>query len=202
MTEKYKNTKKSSRNHKRIPIFSITMSVALVAVVIFGILVLFNTSRGDKTKDEAETSDTKTDNGKEDKNTAAVSDKDTDSDNSNGNDAKDAYEQERKTSDTKTNDNGKKVAIPYVYINQNDKIVIVGARITNFKEEGGSCTYTISKGSESKSYTKEVIPDAKATVCEALQLNKDELSSGEWSVIVRYESSTAEGQSEVQKFEF
>lgn len=207
MAAKNKNTKKYSKNREKTSVFSVLLSVALVAVIVFGVLVLFNESKVDDNSatDETETSDVKPDkDNKDNNNTAPISDKsDGDSDNADENssyDTKDAYEQEHKTSGVEINDNGKKIATPYVSINQNSELVIVSARISNFKEEGGSCTYTISKGTESKIYTKDILPDPKAMVCEALQLKKNELSSGEWTVKVEYKSNTAEGQSEAQKF--
>ncbi|MBR6134215.1 hypothetical protein IKQ38_01920 [Candidatus Saccharibacteria bacterium] len=206
MAAKNKNTKKYSKNREKTSVFSVLLSVALVAVIVFGVLVLFDESKVDDNSatDETETSDVKPDkDNKDNNNTAPISDKSDDSNNADENssyDTKDAYEQEHKTSGVEINDNGKKIATPYVSINQNSELVIVSARISNFKEEGGSCTYTISKGTESKIYTKDILPDPKAMVCEALQLKKNELSSGEWTVKVEYKSNTAEGQSEAQKF--
>ena len=203
MAAKNKNTKKTSKNREKTSVFSVLLSVALVAVIVFGVLVLFDESKvGDNpTKEETETSDVETDeDSKDDTNTATIPDKDTSSDETSTDNTKDAYEQDQQSSGAELDDNGKKVATPYVSINQNNEIVIISARITSFKEEGGNCTYTISKGAESKTYTKSVLPDAKAMVCEALRLNKSELSSGEWTVKVEYKSNTAEGQSEAQKF--
>lgn len=203
MAAKNKNSKKSFRNREKTSVFSVILSIALVAVIVFGVLVLFNGSNVDDepAADDGQTSKVEPEDESEDnKNTATIADNDEKKDESDSRDTKDAYEQEQKSSSVEVGDNGKKVATPYVSINQNNELVIVSARISDFKEEGGSCTYALSKGAESKIYTKNILPDPKAMVCEALQLKKSELSSGEWTVKVEYKSNTAEGQSETQKF--
>ena len=203
MAAKNKNSKKSFRKREKTSVFSVILSIALVAVIVFGVLVLFNGSNADDepAADDGQTSKVEPEGKSEDnKNTATIADNDEKKDESDSRDTKDAYEQEQKSSSVEVGDNGKKVATPYVSINQNNELVIVSARISDFKEEDGSCTYALSKGAESKIYTKNILPDPKAMVCEALQLKKSELSSGEWTVKVEYKSNTAEGQSETQKF--
>jgi hypothetical protein len=83
-------------------------------------------------------------------------------------------------------------------IAENEQVIIFSGRVTNFKEEGGTCFYNVKSSTGTKQYSAQVIPDAKFTVCEAVKLDKSSLGSGQWTVWMEYKSNNAEGASETQ----
>ena len=199
MAAKHKHTKKTVNFST---ILMALLSVALVAVIVFGIFVLINDPDlpgNNEGKKENETTDVK----KELKNNTddnKAEDKPTE--NGGGSvydDDKAGYESGNTGNTVERDENGKKIAKISLSIAQNDAVVILSGRVTNFKEEGGNCTYILKRGDETKKYASIVIPDAKDTVCEAVKLEKSSLGSGEWIVTMDYKSNNAEGTSEAQK---
>lgn len=114
-------------------------------------------------------------------------------------DIKDLMDEAAKKPEVKVAENGLKVPVFDLAIRQSNGATIVSGKITNFIEAGGSCTYTIS-GVTTKSYTVDILPDPKYTVCEALVFKNGDLASGDWQVKVEYKSKTAGGVSETQTF--
>jgi hypothetical protein len=114
-------------------------------------------------------------------------------------DIKDLMDEAAKKPEVKVTENGLKVPVFDLAIRQSNGATIVSGKITNFIEAGGSCTYTIS-GVTTKSYTVDILPDPKYTVCEALVFKNGDLASGDWQVKVEYKSKTAGGVSETQTF--
>ena len=193
MSAKKQKSKKSQKNSQKTPVIAIPLAIVLVAIVVFGGLTIVKEATKSE-EDNIVSSDT---------NTATLYDGDSEkTDNGNtGHDQKDAYEAERKDQEAERDEtSGKKVAKPIIAVNSNEQMIIINAKITEFVELGGGCTYTISNGATSKTYTKEVVPDAKTTTCDAVALQKSELSSGEWQVKVEYKSDGAEGVSDIVKF--
>lgn len=203
MATKNKNSKKQS-NNIAATIFTFVLSLTLIAIIFFGIFVLIydplKDSDGDK-KDEAETTDVKKDlktNTDEEKpEPEPEPEKPNDGETTYGED-KAGYESEKDQKPVERNESGKKVATTSLNIAQNDTVIILSGRVTNFKEEGGTCTYRLKGATGSKEYPVEVIPDAKYTVCEAVKLDKKALGSGQWTVWMEYKSNNAEGKSETQ----
>ena len=200
MAAKNKHTKKS---HNFSLIFAALLSIVLVAIIVFGIFVLVNDpdmKPEDNKKDET-TTDVKKDlkNNTDDEKTEPEKTEPENKETTYGDD-KAGYESDNKEKPVETNNDGKKIATASLSIAQNNDVIILSGRVTNFKEEGGNCHYILQKGSETpKTYTAPVIPDAKFTVCEAVKLDKKELASGEWKVWMEYKSNSAEGASEAQK---
>ncbi|WP_029432606.1 hypothetical protein [Blastococcus sp. URHD0036] len=62
-------------------------------------------------------------------------------------------------------------------------------------EDGGTCTLEVSRDGNVVRATTEGIADATTTVCDGLALPGDELRSGTWTVVLRYESETTSGES-------
>lgn len=114
-------------------------------------------------------------------------------------DIKDLMDEAAKKPEVEVAENGLKVPVFDLAVRQNNGATIVSGKITNFIEAGGSCTYTIS-GVTTKSYTVDILPDPKYTVCEALVFKNGNLASGDWQVKVEYKSKTAGGASETQTF--
>ncbi|WP_336027890.1 hypothetical protein [Geodermatophilus sp. FMUSA9-8] len=63
-------------------------------------------------------------------------------------------------------------------------------------EDGGTCTIEVSRDGNTVRATTDGLADASTTVCGGLALPGDELRPGTWSVVLRYESGTASGESE------
>ncbi len=198
MAAKNKHTKKQSN----FPlIITALLSIVLVAIIVFGIFVLINDPDvGNKEeKDEAETTDVKKElkNNTDEQSKTDEKQEPTDTE-TTYDDSKTGYESGNNGDQVEHDANGKKVATTSLTITQADTFIIASGRVTNFKEEGGNCTYKFKRGNDEKSYLKPVIPDAKNTVCEAVKLDKSELGSGQWTVWVEYKSNNAEGKSETQ----
>ena len=199
MATKNKHTKKSSN----FPlIITALLSIVLVAIIVFGIFVLINdpdVGNKDDDKKDAETTDVK----KELKNNTDDQLKDEDKNEpvdteTTYDDTKTGYEADNNEKTVERDTNGKKIATASLTITNGNTFIILSGRVTNFKEEGGSCLYYLKNGDIAKQYVGQVIPDAKNTVCEAVKLDKNELSSGQWTVWMEYKSNNAEGKSETQ----
>lgn len=197
MATKNKKAKKSKKSEEKGSILIILLVMVLAAIIVFGGLVIRDQLQ-EKEKTENETSDI---------NTAPLYDDNKDDSNTDGNedgnaiyDEKDAYDASQNDNEVEHSENGMKIAKTILNINQNDRMIIFSARVTNFLETGGKCDYILTKGTEMVTYTKDVLPDPKTTVCEALVLEKSSLSAGEWQIKVEYRSEDAEGASETQSF--
>lgn len=197
MATKNKKAKKSKKSEEKGSILIILLVMVLAAIIVFGGLVIRDQLQ-EKEKTENETSDI---------NTAPLYDDNKDDSNTDGNedenaiyDEKDAYDASQNDNEVEHSENGMKIAKTILNINQNNQMIIFSARVTNFLETGGKCDYILTKGTEMVTYTKDVLPDPKTTVCEALVLEKSSLSAGEWQIKVEYKSEDAEGTSETQSF--
>ena len=193
MATKNKKTKKSSKNNNTGSVLIVLLVFVLAAVIVFGTLAIRDQM---KERDNAE-------NEASDINTAVLYDDDKNEDSNDGTavyDEKDAYDASQNDNEVEKAPNGLKIANTVLSINQNDKMIIFSARVTNFLETGGKCSYILTKGTEMVTYTKDVLPDPKTTVCESLVLEKSSLSAGEWQIKVEYRSEDAEGASETQSF--
>ena len=196
MATKNKQTKKSRKKSKLSVVLTTLGVFVLAAALMFGGLYLHDyLTKSDESENAAS-----------DINTAPLYDKQdsTDEDDRDDSEAvydeKDAYDASNTTTEVERDESGKKVATTILNVNENDTLYIFSGRVTNFLEEGGSCIYTISDGTNATIYTKEVLPDPKVTVCESLTIEKDTLGAGEWSAKVEYKSEDAEGASEAQVF--
>ena len=193
MATKNKKTKKSSKNNNTGSVLIVLLVFVLAAVIVFGTLAI---------RDQMKEKDN-TENVSSDINTAPLYTEDNDLDSNDGTavyDEKDAYDASQNDTEVEKAPNGLKIANTILSINQNDKMIIFSARVTNFLETGGKCSYILTKGTEMVTYTKDVLPDPKTTVCESLVLEKSSLSAGDWQIKVEYKSEDAEGASETQSF--
>ncbi len=77
----------------------------------------------------------------------------------------------------------------------------VRAFVSAIYENGGTCTFTFAKGAQKITKTSPGVKDATTTRCTNLSVPKGEFSSGSWSVVVSYSSSTASGSSSARSFE-
>lgn len=68
--------------------------------------------------------------------------------------------------------------------------------VSGIIEEGGTCTFTFTKGLSSISKTSQGIADASVTRCAPLAFTDSSIKSGSgWSVTLKYNSVKAEGVS-------
>ena len=185
---------KKQKNKRRIKISSIItviLTIALVAVITLGILMVLR-----------EPDDLLSPESNADLNTAPFyAEADINDDESDeAFDEKEAYEAANNPAEVERKNDGKKIAEAYLIVNQYDELLVLSGRVTNFVEEGGTCIYTLTNGTVEKVYEKGVLPDPKTTYCEAVSINKSELDGNNWSAKVKYQSNDAEGESEKQNF--
>lgn len=198
---KNKKTKKLLKN-----IFTTIVAIILIAAIVLGIILLFRQnddkspkpqSQSDYARDVNTASDkVKTEEDLQDENKVAE----------NSNDAKDRQEADSKTEEevraaAKKTESGLIVAEPEItYVADENGDTLVGAEVRNINETGGSCTFTFTKGSTSTSVTTGVNAGPSYISCEAARFAKGKLTSGTWSVTVKYKSNNAEGESEAQSY--
>jgi cytoskeletal protein RodZ len=70
--------------------------------------------------------------------------------------------------------------------------------ISTMIEEGGTCTLSLTKGSEAVRTTNTALADAQSTVCGLMQISTSQLGSGEWTATISYSSDNYEGTSDPQ----
>jgi cytoskeletal protein RodZ len=195
-----KNKKKSKHISD---ILTFVVAAILVAVVVFGIVVMIR-----------QNSPTESEQPKEARNINTASDtlkteedlKDEDKVAESSNDSKDRAEAQARNEeeDKKTvaqTESGLKVAKPNInYIAQEGDFIVVGGDVSNINETGGKCTIVFSQGSKAESVTTDTLPNPSYVSCEAGRIEKSKLSAGEWKVKIQYKSNYAEGESEAQNY--
>jgi hypothetical protein len=67
--------------------------------------------------------------------------------------------------------------------------------VSGVLELEGSCTLTITNGTTEREVTAAAEPDATTMTCGTLTVPGQDLTSGTWSAVLRYESGTARGES-------
>ena len=77
--------------------------------------------------------------------------------------------------------------------------VEIASFVPGIYESGGVCKTTLSKGSQSIERSSNAVQDATTTRCPTTTIKIQELSSGEWSVVVTYTSSSHQGTSDTKK---
>jgi hypothetical protein len=77
--------------------------------------------------------------------------------------------------------------------------VEVGSFVQGVVESGGTCTVTMTKDGERANATGAAEQDATTTWCGVIAISGNQLSSGVWSAVVTYESSSTHGTSELTK---
>lgn len=93
---------------------------------------------------------------------------------------------------TSENIDGKKQVTPMIaYIDTES----IGAYVPGIFEDGGVCTATLSKGASTISRSSAGFANASYTQCEPINITGIHIDNS-WSVVVRYESTSAQGASE------
>lgn len=70
------------------------------------------------------------------------------------------------------------------------------AYIPEVVDEGGTCSLSLSRGDDTVESKKTALPDAQSTSCGLMVIEPSALASGEWEMVVHYESGKYEGSSE------
>ena len=90
----------------------------------------------------------------------------------------------------------KTVSPVIVDASQYDSAIEVRSYISGIIEDGGTCTATFKKGSQTITRTSSGSKDATTTLCEKITVNRADFpEAGSWSVTLTYTSSTATGAS-------
>lgn len=198
---KNKKTKKLIKNF-----FTTIIAILLIAAIVLGVILLFRQNENSTPKPQPQQDYARDINTASDKIKTEDDLKDEEKVAESSNDAKDRQEAEDNAQAeakeaTKKTESGTLVAEPEItYIADEDGDTLVGAEVRNINETGGKCTYTFTRGSTSTSVTTGINAGPSYISCEAARLPKGKLSSGTWSVTVKYKSNTAEGESEAQSY--
>ncbi|WP_448626991.1 hypothetical protein [Geodermatophilus sp. URMC 64] len=73
--------------------------------------------------------------------------------------------------------------------------VEVDAFVGSLIEDGGSCTLTLTRGTDNRTASSAATADASTTICAPLRVSDAQLTSGTWQAVVAYSSATARGTS-------
>lgn len=199
---KNKKTKKLIGN-----ILTSIVAILLIAAIVMGVILLFRQNDDNAPKPQQKQQDYARDvNTASDKIKTEEDLKDEEKVAEASNDTKDRQEADNRTEAAakeaaKKTESGSIVAEPEItYIADENGDTIVGAEVRNINETGGSCTYTFTRGSTSTSVTTGINAGPSYISCEAARFAKGKLTSGTWSVTVKYKSNTAEGESEAQSY--
>jgi hypothetical protein len=73
--------------------------------------------------------------------------------------------------------------------------VEIGGYVAGLVEEGGSCTATLTLGHRTVVVSGEAFADVSTTSCGDLVVTADQISTGAWSAVLSYGSTTHSGSS-------
>jgi len=198
---KNKKTKKLLKN-----IFTTLIAIILIGAIVLGVLLLFRQNESETPKPQKQQDYARDTNTASEKIRTEEDLKDEEKVGEASNDTKDRQEADSRTdaeikASAKKNSAGLLVAEPEItYVANEDGDTLVGAEVRNLNETGGSCTFTFKKGSTTTSVTTGVNAGPSYVSCEAARFEKGKLTSGTWSVTVKYKSNSAEGESEAQSY--
>ena len=98
-------------------------------------------------------------------------------------------------SSTPSSQPSSQASVVMTYANLTNQSVESGGFVSNALEEGGTCTLTLTKGSAKVTGTSQGFIDVNKTACPTISINRNQLNSGEWTVVLSYSSSSASGSS-------
>lgn len=102
-------------------------------------------------------------------------------------------EEQNQAQNTPTPSTGSKKSVTPTIVSADSRNV--SAYVTGIFEEGGTCTATFTKGAISKNVTSRGFQNVSYTQCAPINLADGSLSSGTWTLVVNYSSSTSKGES-------
>jgi len=99
------------------------------------------------------------------------------------------------TSPTPTDKAEATVEIVDAYVDSPNGVIQVIAQISNFSEDGGTCTATFTSGSKTVKVSQTAESNAANTQCHPMEINLGGLPAGQGSITVTYESTKYYGVS-------
>lgn len=99
------------------------------------------------------------------------------------------------TSPTPTDKAEATVEIVDAYVDSPNGVIQVIAQISNFSEDGGTCTATFTSGSKTVKVSQPAESNATNTQCHPMEINLGGLPAGQGSITVTYESTKYYGVS-------
>jgi PBP1b-binding outer membrane lipoprotein LpoB len=97
---------------------------------------------------------------------------------------------------TDTNKGVATIEIMDSYVDNANGVLSVIARVTNFSEDGGTCTLTFKSGTKTQSVTVNSESNAANTQCRAMEIPLSKLPVGAGSITVTYDSAKNHGISD------
>lgn len=85
------------------------------------------------------------------------------------------------------------VEIMDVYVDSQNGLLQVVAQVTNFSEDGGTCTAKFTGGGKSTSITVSAESNAANTQCRTMEISLSGLAPGPGTVTVKYDSTAHSG---------
>ncbi len=82
------------------------------------------------------------------------------------------------------------------YIESDTRGVRANGFISTMIEEGGTCTFTLSRQGTAVEASHESLADAQSTVCGLMEIGMSRLSPGNWTATISYSSDRYAGVSE------
>jgi hypothetical protein len=79
--------------------------------------------------------------------------------------------------------------------------VDVSGFVSNVYENGGTCTLSLVKGSQTVSKPRTAMKDAQTTACGFITIKRSSLNPGTWKATIKYSSPTAQGTSQIVSIE-
>lgn len=101
------------------------------------------------------------------------------------------------TNSTSSNTGTKKSVSPVMTVSQSSAGANVKANgyVPGIVEQGGKCTLTLTKGSDTVNQSGNAFNDAQSTNCGLLEISRTQLTSGTWQAVLSYSSSKSAGNS-------
>jgi hypothetical protein len=97
----------------------------------------------------------------------------------------DEIDKEQNTSSEPTEGNKTTVKPIIGYIEVGDEQIRANGFISTMIEEGGTCTLTLRKGTQTAQTSTTSLADAQSTICGLIQINKTEVNNGEWTATTK-----------------
>lgn len=97
---------------------------------------------------------------------------------------------------TQSSSSAKQVTVAIVNASRANNTVTVSGYVTGVVEDGGTCTLTITKGSDKRTATASGFANSSTTNCPPIEIPN--ISTAGWNAILSYQSSKASGSSGAQ----
>ena len=194
-------TKDQTKNRKSgikeaLKVFIIVVAIGLIAWAVFLLLGEFTKKADESSQKDAEVSEEMGDTGSDSQDNSSMIEGGTNDEKSPSGGAD--------VPSSPNIDEGSGLATVDVMMNfagvEVDEVVASGT-IMNMVENGGTCIYKFTNTSgESIELSSTTLSSASSMPCAEVRKPKADFAKGEWSVVLRYESNNAKGESEKYVF--